>query len=127
MCRRAARRASIPWWCCATNERHAHAGGLSLTQAWKMLSAGVSERRSVMDRPRRLQMRIVRRFLAVTLAVLLVAPAAQAQSHVVSKAGLAKAVAERVSQEQADRAAILALLQRADVQTLAARAGLPAE
>ena len=72
-------------------------------------------------------MRIVRRFLAVTLAVLLVAPAAQAQSHVMSKAGLAKAVAERVSQEQADRAAILALLQRADVQTVAARAGLPVD
>lgn len=72
-------------------------------------------------------MRIVRRFLAVTLAVLLVAPAAQAQSHVVSKAGLAKAVAERVSQDQADRAAILSLLQRHEVQAIAARAGLSAE
>ena len=72
-------------------------------------------------------MRIVRRFLAVTLALLLVAPAAQAQSHVMSKAGLAKAVAERVSQERADREAIVALLQRADVQAIAARAGLSAE
>lgn len=72
-------------------------------------------------------MRIVRRLLALTLALLLVAPAAQAQSHVMSKAGLAKAVAERVSQDQADRAAILALLQRADVQTIAVRAGLSAE
>jgi hypothetical protein len=72
-------------------------------------------------------MRIVRRLLAVTLAVLLVAPAAQAQSHVIRKADLAKAVAERVNQQQADRDAILALLQRAEVRTIAAKAGLSAE
>jgi hypothetical protein len=69
-------------------------------------------------------MRIVRRFLAATLALLLVAPAAQAQTHVISKADLAKAVAERVRQDQADRAAIVSLLQRVEVRTIAARAGL---
>jgi hypothetical protein len=69
-------------------------------------------------------MRIVRRFLAVTLALLLVAPAAQAQTHVISKADLAEAVAERVRQDQADRAAIASLLQRDEVRTIAKRAGL---
>lgn len=72
-------------------------------------------------------MRIVRRLLAVTLAVLLVAPAAPAQTHVIGKADLAKAVADRVSQDQADREAILSLLQRAEVRTIAARAGLSVE
>ena len=69
-------------------------------------------------------MRIVRRFLAVTLAFLLVAPAASAQTHVISKADLAKAVAERVNQDQTDRAAIVSLLRRAEVRQIAARAGL---
>ena len=72
-------------------------------------------------------MRIVRRLLVVTLAVLLVAPAAPAQTHVIGKADLAKAVADRVSQDQADREAILSLLQRAEVRTIAARAGLSVE
>jgi hypothetical protein len=72
-------------------------------------------------------MRIVRRLLAVTLALLLVAPGAQAQTHVIGKTDLAKAVAQRVAREQADRDAILSLLQRADVRTIAARAGLPVE
>ena len=72
-------------------------------------------------------MRIVRRLLAVTLALLLIAPAAQAQTHVIGKADLAKAVSDRLSQDQADRAAILALLQRAEVRTIAAKAGLSLE
>jgi hypothetical protein len=72
-------------------------------------------------------MRIVRRLLAVTLAVLLVAPGVQAQTHVIGKTDLTKAVAERVSQDQADRDAILSLLQRAEVRTIAARAGLSVE
>lgn len=72
-------------------------------------------------------MRIVRRLLAVTLALLLVAPAAQAQTHVIGKTDLAKAVAERVSQDQADRDAILTLLHRSEVRTIAARAGLSVE
>ena len=72
-------------------------------------------------------MRIVRRLLAVTLALLLVAPAAQAQTHVIGKTDLAKAVAERVSQDQADRDAILTLLHRSEVRTIAARAGVSVE
>jgi len=72
-------------------------------------------------------MRIVRRLLAVTLALLLVAPVAQAQNHVIGKAALARAVADRVSQDQADRDAILSLLQRSEVRTIAVRAGLSVE
>jgi uncharacterized protein DUF6627 len=72
-------------------------------------------------------MRIVRRSLAVILAALLVAPAAQAQTHVVGKKALTQAVQERVSQEQADRDAILALLARTEVRQIAERAGLSLE
>jgi hypothetical protein len=72
-------------------------------------------------------MRIVRRSLAVILAALLVAPAAQAQTHVVGKKALTQAVQERVSQDQADRDAILALLARTEVRQIAARAGLSLE
>ena len=72
-------------------------------------------------------MRIVRRSLAVILAALLVAPAAQAQTHVVGKAALARAVQERVVQDQADRDAILGLLARTEVRQIAAQAGLPLE
>jgi hypothetical protein len=69
-------------------------------------------------------MRIVRHTLAVLLAVLLVAPAAQAQTHVIGKSALAEAVQQRVSQEQADREAIVTLLQRPEVKQIAAQAGL---
>ena len=78
-------------------------------------------------------MRIVRRLLAIPLAILLVAPAAQAApaagggqtpSHAVGKATLAKAVADRVSQDKADRDAILSLLRRDEVRTIAAKAGM---
>ena len=72
-------------------------------------------------------MRIVRRSLAVFLAALLVAPAAQAQTHVVGKKALTQAVQERVSQDQADRDAILALLARTEVRQIAERAGLSLE
>lgn len=72
-------------------------------------------------------MRIVRRLLAVTLALFMVAPAVQAQTHVIGKAELAKAVADRVSRDQADRNAIVALLQRDEVRTIAAKAGLSVE
>ena len=72
-------------------------------------------------------MRIVRRLLAVPLAILLVAPAAHAQSHVIDKSALAKAVANRVSQDRADREAILSLLNQDAVKTIAARAGLSVE
>ena len=74
--------------------------------------------------PGRLQMRIVRRPLAVFLIALLVAPAAQAQTHVIGKSALGQAVQERVSQTQTDRDAILALLQRPEVREIAAKTGL---
>ena len=69
-------------------------------------------------------MKIVRRSLAVILAALLVAPAAQAQTHVIAKSALTQAVQERVSQDQADRAAILSLLERTEVRQIAQQAGL---
>lgn len=69
-------------------------------------------------------MRIVRQSLAVLLAALLMAPAAQAQTHVIDRSALAQAVQERVSQDQADREAILSLLRRQEVKQIAAQAGL---
>lgn len=72
-------------------------------------------------------MRIVRSTLAVLLAAMLAAPAARAQTHVIGKSALAEAVQERVAQDQSDREAILALLQRADVQEIAAQAGISLE
>ena len=69
-------------------------------------------------------MTIVRRSLAAILAVLMTAPAVQAQTHVIGKSALARAVQQRVSQEQADRDAIRSLLQRAEVRDIAAGAGL---
>ena len=72
-------------------------------------------------------MRIVRRLLALALAFLLIAPGAQAQTHVIGKTDLARAVAKRVAQDQADREAIFSLLQRPEVRAIAARAGLSVE
>src|SRR5215212_7377370 len=72
-------------------------------------------------------MEIVRRSLAVILAALLMAPAAQAQTHIIQKSALAQAVQDRVSQDQADREAIASLLQRAEVRQIAANAGLSLE
>jgi hypothetical protein len=72
-------------------------------------------------------MRIVRQSLAVFLAALLVAPAAQAQTHVITKSALDTAVREQVRQDQTDRDAILALLQRAEVREIAAKAGVSLE
>ena len=69
-------------------------------------------------------MKIVRRSLAVCLAVLLMAPTVGAQEHVISKSALDKAVQERVNQDLADREAILSLLQRSEVRDIAAKAGL---
>lgn len=69
-------------------------------------------------------MKIVRRTLAVCLAVLFMAPAASAQSNVIGKSALDKAVQTRVAAEQADRAAIQSLLQRAEVREVAGKAGL---
>ena len=69
-------------------------------------------------------MRFVRRSLAVCLAVLFMAPPASAQTSVIGKAALDKAVQNRVAAEQADREAIKALLSRAEVRDLAGKAGL---
>jgi hypothetical protein len=70
---------------------------------------------------------MLRRFLAVCLALLIMAPAASAQDHVIARAALDKAVQQRVSQEQADREVIVSLLQRQDVRDIATKAGLSIE
>jgi cell division protein FtsL len=72
-------------------------------------------------------MEIVRRTIAVCLAVMLMAPAASAQQSVIGKSALEQAVQQRVSQEQADRDAIASLLRRAEVREIASNAGLSVE
>jgi hypothetical protein len=72
-------------------------------------------------------MRFVRRSLVICLVALLMAPAARAQSHVIGKMDLEKAVQQRVSQEQSDRDAIVSLLRRAEVRDVAVKAGLSLE
>ena len=72
-------------------------------------------------------MKLVRRSLAVCLAVLFMAPVASAQSHVIGKSALDKAVQERVATDQADRDAIQSLLRRAEVREVAGKAGLSLE
>jgi len=52
------------------------------------------------------------------------APAANAQSNVIGRSALDKAVQERVSRDQADREAIRTLLQRAEVRDVAGKAGI---
>lgn len=69
-------------------------------------------------------MNILRRTLAVCLAVLFMAPNLGAQSHVINKSALDKALQQRVMQEQSDREAIVALLHRSEVREVATRAGL---
>ena len=70
-------------------------------------------------------MRIVRRILGTTLALLLCAPAAWAQqTHVINQSALDQAVQQRVSQDQADREALRAFLQNPAVKGVAAKAGL---
>jgi hypothetical protein len=70
---------------------------------------------------------MVRRTIAVCLAVMLVAPVASAQQSVIGKSALEQAVQQRVSEEQADREAIGSLLRRAEVRAIAAKAGLSVE
>ena len=72
-------------------------------------------------------MRIVRCTLAVVLSTMLAVPAARAQSHVISASALDAAVQERVSQQESDRDAIRALLQRDEVRQIAAQAGISLE
>ena len=69
-------------------------------------------------------MKLVRRTLAVCLAVLFMAPVASAQSNVIGKSALDKAVQERVASDQADRDAIQSLLRRAEVRDVADKAGI---
>ena len=69
-------------------------------------------------------MRLIRRTLAVGLAVLFMVPAVNAQSNVIGKAALDKAVQQRVASDQADRAALQTLLRRAEVREIAGKAGL---
>jgi len=72
-------------------------------------------------------MGLVRRTLAVFLAVLVMAPVANAQDHVINRSALDQAVQARVAQDQSDREAITALLARPEVREVAAKAGLSLE
>ena len=72
-------------------------------------------------------MKLVRRTLAVCLSVLIVAPTVNAQSHVIGKNALDKAVQERVARDQSDREAILTMLQRTEVRQIADKAGVSIE
>jgi hypothetical protein len=70
-------------------------------------------------------MRMFRRIVGVTLALMLCAPSAWAQqTHVISQSTLDQAVQQRVSQDQADRDAIRNFLHRSEVKDVAAKAGL---
>ena len=70
-------------------------------------------------------MRIVRRILGTTLALLMCAPSAWAQqTHVINQSALDHAVQQRVSQDQADRDAIRNFLHRSEVKDVANKAGL---
>jgi hypothetical protein len=69
-------------------------------------------------------MKVVRRSLAVLLAVLVAAPVANAQQHVIGKSALDQAVQQRVARDQADREAIMTLLQQQKVRDIAQQAGL---
>ena len=72
-------------------------------------------------------MKLVRPTLAVCLSVLIVAPTVNAQSHVIGKNALDKAVQERVARDQSDREAIRTMLQRAEVRRVAEKAGVSIE
>ncbi len=70
---------------------------------------------------------MLRRSLAMCLAVLLIAPVAHAQQHVIGKDALEQAIRERIDEQQADREAIRSLLRRSEVKMIAAQAGLSLE
>lgn len=72
-------------------------------------------------------MAMCRRLLAMSLAILMMAPVAQARQHSVDKSALEQAVRQRVAEQQADREAIQSLLRRGDVKEIAASAGLSLE
>ena len=72
-------------------------------------------------------MKIVQRSIAICLSILVLAPVVSAQDNVIGKSALDQAVQQRTGQEQADREAIRALLQRAEVREVANKAGLSLE
>jgi hypothetical protein len=72
-------------------------------------------------------MQISRRILAATLAVMLCAPAASAQNHVINNSALDRAVQQRVSQDQADRETLRNFLNDPAVKRVAAKAGISTE
>ena len=63
-------------------------------------------------------MLLCRRILSVCLAVLMIAPFASAQEHVIGRAALDKMIQDRLNREQADRDVILSLLERPDVRNI---------
>lgn len=70
-------------------------------------------------------MAILRRSLAMCLALMMMAPVAGAQQqHAIDRAGLDQAVQLRLAEQQADRDAIRSLLRRPEVRDVAAKAGL---
>jgi len=71
--------------------------------------------------------KIVQRSIAICLSILVLAPVVSAQDNVIGKSALDQAVQQRTGQEQADREAIRALLQRAEVREVANKAGLSLE
>ena len=99
-------RNSNNWWQTTVARPEGRASNLlGRHAAWKMLASAVDFVRSL-ARCREGQMKFVRRTLAVCLAVLFMAPMASAQSHVIGKTALDKAVQQRVARDQADRDAI---------------------
>jgi hypothetical protein len=63
--------------------------------------------------------------LSVVLSVLIAAPHAQAQtSHAAPQSALDAAVQQHVASADAERAAILRVLERSEVKSVAARAGI---
>ena len=73
-------------------------------------------------------MQMCRRILGATLAVLLCAsPSFAQQTHVIDKSALDQAVQQRVSQDEADRAALRTFLANPAVQRVAAKARVSVE
>jgi hypothetical protein len=73
-------------------------------------------------------MYMIRRVLAIALAVMLCGSGAWAQqTHVAGKTALDQAVQQRVSQDQADREDLRTFLQNPAVRDVASKAGLSLE
>jgi hypothetical protein len=74
-------------------------------------------------------MRVVNRFVAALLVpVFFFATSAWAgQEHIVDSSAMRQALADKVSQDNANRALLVQVIHRNDVQTLAARMGLNLE